>query len=26
MLSDIAIHDPRGFEQIVAIAKGELQA
>lgn len=26
MLSDLAIHDPRGFQQIVAIAKGELQA
>lgn len=26
MLSDLAIHDPRGFEQIVTIAKGELQA
>lgn len=26
MLSDLAIHDPRGFEQIVAVAKGELQA
>jgi large subunit ribosomal protein L20 len=26
MLSDLAIHDPRGFQQIVTIAKGELQA
>jgi large subunit ribosomal protein L20 len=26
MLSDLAIHDPRGFEQIVTIAKGEFRA
>jgi len=26
ILSELAVHDPRGFSQIAAIAKGELQA
>jgi large subunit ribosomal protein L20 len=26
MLSELAVHDPRGFSEIVAIAKGERTA
>jgi large subunit ribosomal protein L20 len=26
VLADLAVHDPRGFAEIAAIAKGELQA